>query len=522
MHLAAPRFSALLSALRARKTVDDGAPFTRVLPIELWNVVFHELPGEDLLRAASVCRAFNELCIVIYLRDYKKSITEEEIHIHSHLLRPLQLSCVPLRVQHLVCFFWSFDILRNMRLLVELVSRSRTLHSMFLDFHSDLFDAHLHDSRAPYSQQTLLNTFRDVIYGMTMKNPGKIIIVANSAIFSCDQSDIVQWQHRDFDRHSRSFITKMRSTLHLNPRDPHLAVIVSPPSEPPQVVHPWDPHLAVIVSPPSEPPQVVPIDRLQMVHVWPISGAFVSHTTLITFNMGKENTLCLGHVFGYFKFSLSGQELSQILPHVALPVLQILRLFTSTIDPAVLRKFIARHPHIHTITYGSVYDDGLQLDTLIDRPLKMPALTCLEADTSAKILILLRAFDLSPTLYSIPLIFNRIELSYIPDLKALLRRISLRVTPTRLDLTQCWDQDLPYDDEEREIAASLFCVECVQLPQYVVHEFIMPIRWLVMLPALRRVEFSGPFTRNSGDPFDLIKKARDALPSGVELVAASE
>jgi hypothetical protein len=39
-----------------------------LLPTEVWELVFEELPDESLLTAARACHAWNDGCILIYLQ----------------------------------------------------------------------------------------------------------------------------------------------------------------------------------------------------------------------------------------------------------------------------------------------------------------------------------------------------------------------------------------------------------------------------------------------------------------------
>ncbi|KAJ7143481.1 hypothetical protein C8R43DRAFT_953927 [Mycena crocata] len=80
--------------------------------------------------------------------------------------------------------------------------------------------------------------------------------------------------------------------------------------------------------------------------------------TVVTYNTGQRSTIKLGDSGQSGRTTLTGHQLSAILPHITLDRLNTLEIHTAEIDPSVLREFLSRHRALTRISYIPVTDAG--------------------------------------------------------------------------------------------------------------------------------------------------------------------
>jgi hypothetical protein len=154
------------------------------IPPELWDLVFEELTNESLLAAAHACSAFNDRCIPIYLaRNYVTydKLSTGRLEIWSHLLPILQLSRRTPPLHTLVCSFWVYNTLGNLRFLRELVLRSDQLQELDISFPYNIADLHTRDPLFPL-QRPLLTELDSILRAMAAKSAGPVIVVFRGGI----------------------------------------------------------------------------------------------------------------------------------------------------------------------------------------------------------------------------------------------------------------------------------------------------------------------------------------------------
>ncbi|KAJ7878427.1 hypothetical protein B0H13DRAFT_2279073 [Mycena leptocephala] len=157
----------LLSWRSSQSRRRTGVPPDALLPIELWDCIFQELPEDPLLRISTTCRAFNDLCMPIYL--VRKgipplSLAPGDICIQSALIKALQLSFYIPPIECLLCRFWVFRVHEHMWSLRNLVNRTKSIRKLELIFHEELFQAASRPlDRVPYNP-AVMNLFRDIVY----------------------------------------------------------------------------------------------------------------------------------------------------------------------------------------------------------------------------------------------------------------------------------------------------------------------------------------------------------------------
>ncbi|KAJ7176530.1 hypothetical protein C8R46DRAFT_1188383 [Mycena filopes] len=103
------------------------------LPMELWDIIIHELTDEDLLRVSE------------RISGQESHLCDCEISGPTYLVRAMARSCVPLAVEYLTCDFRHFDVCRDLLALRRLVPRSQNLIDLELCFAASLFYAHRYD-----------------------------------------------------------------------------------------------------------------------------------------------------------------------------------------------------------------------------------------------------------------------------------------------------------------------------------------------------------------------------------------
>ncbi|KAJ6529029.1 hypothetical protein DFH09DRAFT_1371095, partial [Mycena vulgaris] len=178
--------------LRSRSEKKGISPHS-IMPVELWDAVFHEISDADLLRTAIVCRAFNTLCITIYLARHHisgHSLSSGNLSISSHILRALGLSCDTRPITRLVCHFWSFGVRQNLASLQDLLRRSTSLQQLILTFSLDPLENNFYNRMTPSLQRDLLRTFCAMLSTMAIKTPGPVVLGFGHRFFMCRAKDI--------------------------------------------------------------------------------------------------------------------------------------------------------------------------------------------------------------------------------------------------------------------------------------------------------------------------------------------
>ncbi|KAJ6577761.1 hypothetical protein B0H19DRAFT_1253072 [Mycena capillaripes] len=98
----------------------SATPPQYILPIEIWDRIVHDLQDAELLRAATVCRAFNALCVAACFERHTVPVPEGEFgdiqEIPPVALRALRLTCIQPPMQALRCHFQKSNIFQGLDL----------------------------------------------------------------------------------------------------------------------------------------------------------------------------------------------------------------------------------------------------------------------------------------------------------------------------------------------------------------------------------------------------------------------
>ncbi|KAJ7282281.1 hypothetical protein C8J57DRAFT_1499266 [Mycena rebaudengoi] len=490
LHLQLPRPYLQIKSWRLRSLPNRKIPVD-LLPMELWEAVFHELPDKDLLRAAAVCQPFNTLCIVIYLARNRVSpalMTESgPLYLYSHLLTALQLSCLTPPTTHLCCHFWDFAIRRNLDSLRDFIRRSGTLSQFSLSFTWDLFSVPKRAEHAGDSHRAVLSAFRDVLYEMAKKQDGPVIVLSPISLFTCRPRDVSAWRlHRhQFNRGLTpvELFRRIRSLV----RTPY-----------------W--HRSTVRLFDGTPLRLPALQRMKTVAVistdvgLPLRGTV---GTVVVFDLW-----CITHLDLYDDS-------------------QPLHLQINCVD---LGAFLLRQPLLSVLncsSYGRLYEGTTPL---ISPPITHPTLTTISTNGQGKVLYtLLNALDQSPNLFTLSFNFFARSPPQISEWNVALRRISLRTRETRLKLyLSSAVLEQVFEEEELQIAGSLQCVSTVKVTCWSLRSGTSMIPWLVRLPALRRVKiklysmnWSARSPAEDQDIDELIALVSAALPHVSEVLGRS-
>ncbi|KAJ7455757.1 hypothetical protein FB451DRAFT_638354 [Mycena latifolia] len=488
-----PNLRNLWNGLRRRRRT---TVFSVSLPLEVWELVFEQLSDEGLKTAACVCSAFNDRCIVLYLGRHDihpDTLATGALRIHSPLLSVLQLSRLAPQIHTLVCRFWAFRVLRDMKLLRDFIRRSHSIKELHLSFADDLLHAYTIDTIFPYSPHTLATEFCDVIRAMVAKTVAPVVVIIAGHIYRVRPSDLERWGFRYFFPWTLclahiAWVDRAWYALHPEHAEPHILLPV------------W-----------SEKGIRCP-EALGSVSVRCVPTA-AGPLTLITFEKDAALSLTLGP--SLYDDAIPSAELSIILPFITLTSLRNLYI-EEDVDRAALHEFLLRHPTIASIWHEAKETDRnlSQGGLLTSSPLVLPSLADIACVDIDQLIPLLNSFGLSPRLAWIGIRLSRDTAPQVAALKRGLRRLSLHTTPTELHISPSRDESggqLPIDIEERQILGCLYCVRWVHMCVYNVSGVQSLIPWLAMLPALARLKFS--IWSHRGPPPD-----GDATASALEAV----
>ncbi|KAJ6613897.1 hypothetical protein B0H10DRAFT_197047 [Mycena sp. CBHHK59/15] len=433
----------------------DGLPPEDVLPIELWNHVFEHLPDTNLLVGTAVCRAFNGMCIAIFLarnRISTSSFTSGNISIPPDVLPAVQLSCPAPLLHQLRCAGEILD--RHLKLLRAVVSSFREMETLELVFKPWT------PSVPPWTEppDTWTLALCNVLFDMTNRGCGPLVVFCSGHLFTCPPLDILAWRRSygsQWNRFPYSIRTlALRITRVLRQRRQFLL------------------------------PSMLFIQSIRIHTILTRSCLGSERGTLIVIHPPSSPQLSLGGTYAYGN-PVPIRRLIPVLLALILPHLSSLLLRREDIPPTVLREFLERHPtlvgiHIHIPSSRSA-------DPLIAPPLVLPSLTLISADTALAMLRLLAALGDSPRLAELkfPLCTSPAALR---TSRPTFRRIAQIPHRIMLDLGSNMLGDdaaaVTVDPEDASIAQTLQCVRDVKLRCNTVHAVQRALPWLALLPNL--------------------------------------
>ncbi|KAJ6571271.1 hypothetical protein B0H19DRAFT_1129603 [Mycena capillaripes] len=480
-----PLFETILPRVNSYRTTQR-VPLS-LLPTELWEAIFHELPrNRDLLRISTVCRIFNLLCIRIFLARNNSSeaiFSLPVMDVRSHLLDAFHLSVrtFPL-LERVVCEFEGLESRQGLECIRGIIARSKNLRSVVLCSRTDLF----HVSTDTAARRALMNAFCAVLSETAQRIDGPVFIFSISEIFSCSPRDIAGWNLDLFQfNHAlepRGIINRARRAFN----------IIEEPRKP------WDDVRTKIRLHTGKRHRVHALTTLRSATIESIthdSGRLRSFTVLV-FNGSLIRHLSLAPAYD----KIPAEDLSAVIVHVSLPYLRSVDIGIGTLCLSALRLFILRHPTIEKIRFR-VYSTQSTTRPMIDPPLAHPGLK--EIHVSAGDVV--TGLEDSPNLQTFSFAFSSSLLSAEhAGLINTIRQISVRTSDTTLQLFILDNRFNKPDatlwcsgDEIAAVARALHCIRSLKLTCFSMEDGFTVLPWLALLPAISNIDFHLFLTRGS-------------------------
>ncbi|KAJ7434050.1 hypothetical protein B0H11DRAFT_2119601, partial [Mycena galericulata] len=487
-----------LSSLARRHR--PGVPPETLLPVELWDYVFHELPDYPLLTISGTCRTFNALCMPIFLLRKgipSDSLAAGDLAILPHLITALQLSFYTPPIQSLSCQFWAFRTYEHLRSLRNLIYRSSSIKKLELLFDGFLSVTSTTVMLGQYSARATMDLFRDIAYAMSARFSGPVVIVGPHDIFTCHPRDVRRWKIYNF--HFSGGFGNYISSAFKSTQSIFTTVRL---------------HNGATA-------KVHPLGSILSAHIYEIPSITKrpdASSTLIVLNHQHITSIVLGdpdHAQTTLDF---GDELSVILPCITLPALDSVTLNTDNVDAVILSQFLARHRTLLSVAHGAGQVKN-STEALISPAVALPELNRVNATVPMNMIRLLDAFEASPKLSNLGFHYDRSSPQDTAALKTLFRRISRRPKDTYLQLVLPPGTTKPMDEEERAIAGSLNCIRSVQIACLRLETAANILPWLALLPRLQSVDLRFLLARvDAVEKTVFISEVMAALPAEVEVL----
>ncbi|KAJ7703898.1 hypothetical protein B0H17DRAFT_1040112 [Mycena rosella] len=461
---------------------NDSLPADLVLPVELWDLVFHEVEDTDLLHLAGVCRAFNTLCIGIYLARYNtsaQSLAAGTLSITSHLLRALQILCDAPQITRLDCQWLCSGLCHDLTTLQDLIRRFTSLREILLAFCTDLLYT-LRYGSSLYSQRDLLRSFCSMLCTMACKTRGPVVVIAggllrgpHATFFTCCANDIAGWRLDVFQFNPGTgllvWIRKIRRALPGGPSG-----------------FPGRTTVRLHTGKTTKEPPLTEIHMVEVLSVRDDPGPFRSYTIII-FNNSFITKLSL-----HERAHIPVEQLTVMLPHLTFHALLELSLETDGIEPTILGAFLLRHAQLQLLCRpGSSRRQHQEprYPHLISPPIAHPSLTKVNANGAENINRVMDGLHSSPLLRD----FSFWSETGLVGMNPAFHLLSRRSTDAELSLWLCnkVSEDPPFMDGEEtvEIARVLHCISSVTIRCWSPRMAVKTLPWLAVLPALRSVSF---------------------------------
>ncbi|KAF8144375.1 hypothetical protein K438DRAFT_1992928 [Mycena galopus ATCC 62051] len=438
------------------------------LHVELWDLIFHHLGSNSLLTVAGVCRGFNELAIPLYLLKHgvsAVSIQQGNLDIPCDVISALLLSFSSPPVKIVRCTFSGTTgrMHRKLCLLRAIVSTVSSLRELHVEFPSGFFTTF--GSYLDADKKAVLDALRDVLYAVCMKIHGTVVMLHNQQLLRYSLPDVCGW------------------------RLPQLSA--SPP------LHP---SLRLRVETGSA--DFSSVSMLKVTSLLGSSTVIVPHPPIFALNLG-------GYGWGA-QNALTSAEITALLPHLSFPRLQTLRIETASIDPGALGAFLLRHSEISCLSYEP--SEGFDS---IPSSLTHPSHTRGSGNYSV---------TASPLLSEFAFPYSRDSASGITA-KSTIRHITTRTSQLESGLTIHLRIDgrntRALDAGEQSLARALLKVHHIRIECRSFESAWTMFPWLVLLPALWKVEFrymkKRPGLELAAQMAQFLKDARSKLPHVAEV-----
>ncbi|KAJ7052939.1 hypothetical protein C8F01DRAFT_562438 [Mycena amicta] len=347
-------------ALLPKRRTD--APPPQTFPTELWEHILGYIdPDSALLALAGVSHDFRELCVTICFRrnGLSSDLSGPNLHIPTTMIHAFSLLAASrhgtLPVQRL---FYEVKHSREAQLIQSAIRHLPALHNLRMAFSYPALRI------GTPQERPALSTLCTLISEMASRQKGPVMVILANQIFTCRAKDVAKWRLDRFE-YNPPLLSRLRWRLGLSHSSTRSALALVPTKTCTyngdiRPVHKLtflsDAHLTLV-----DPPGRAPL-------------------SLLTFNSTTIRAFWVGHSKTESTLAELNPYLSDILPHLSLPVLVYLYLHldTVTVLPSALRTFLVNHPGITRIEYYGARRPSASSETLLfTPPLAMPSLSFL-------------------------------------------------------------------------------------------------------------------------------------------------
>ncbi|KAJ7121900.1 hypothetical protein C8R43DRAFT_1136410 [Mycena crocata] len=286
------------------------------IPVEVWQHIFHELDADKLWDIAALnAPPFSGWCNEILLCHNAPFVDTHDEAANSIKFDALHASLSAPLGRDITCRFKGPFGTKHLLRLRDIVVQSTELQGLHFEFR-----------RPNYDDKAFVLALNNVIYAMSATTNGNVVAV-----------ELSLQSIRCLQMASKAKPGGLRKTYQTGPQQ-------SSESFKQDGVMDWSPKS------PAASVTLKCIDSSQ-------SGSLAPFTVAVQ-NTLQGRTLKLGDIGQSDRTTLTGHQLSAILPHITLDRLNTLEIHTAEIDPSVLREFLSRHRALTHISYIRVTDAG--------------------------------------------------------------------------------------------------------------------------------------------------------------------
>ncbi|KAJ7614924.1 hypothetical protein FB45DRAFT_1064552 [Roridomyces roridus] len=447
-------------------------------PVEIWNAIFSHLPDhQSLLRTARVCRAFNVLCVDLYLAQNNIASLSRSLslELYSGMLPVVRLSCIPtLPMERIACSFACVGVQRSLSTMRDVIRKSPALLRVDLTFRHDLLKTYELDTWVRSDWRMLRELYR-VLAAMADRSPGEVVVFAGNTVYVGCAGDVGEWKLGGQTRQTRPVLRARNILQRLVLRKRR--IVEDEATTLPRTNGTYPGHL-------------------QLFHIFSVTVNSLPGHTLMVFDSSTIDTLYLNSTPIYTSL------LSALLPLLDLPALHQLSVPDGLI-PEALSSFLIRHPTLRSFRHES-RGRSESSGPLIESPPTMehPGLHELIAHGIPNITRALNALGRSPNLHIFEFILYPSVNENLSTLSMVLRiigelRPADRKLPTHLSLKIknppspdiSADQFFQHSTDSTATTRALNSVQIVTITCWSQDMAHASLPWLALLPALQKARF---------------------------------
>ncbi|KAJ7205264.1 hypothetical protein GGX14DRAFT_458864 [Mycena pura] len=467
-----------------------------LLPFELWERIFSLALPDDLLILARVCLVFRDIGIRIHLRRHgliEDTFAQTQLHLTSHILRALalQLPTKSFPAHQLVCQVEKPGMYGQLRCVRDIVARSRGLVELSINFGYDLF-------LLGASREAVMRMFCSIISLLAGRIRGPLVVLSPFHTFTCRPQDVADWKLHQFQFNYPSSLRRLVSapfrhgmfrdkatTGYLDTKTQYHTGHIGRVAKLTQMRSATLRLVRKNESAPYPPCSILTLDADDIGHFSP--GIWSS---------GRERSLA--------------RYLGTLLCNMRTPRVTALYLRTDSIDPTLVRRFLADNPAITVVEYHPCHRERRAPHMVMDPPLAHPGVTTLHTHARGNSAgnycmgRFLSGLITSPNLRTVGFHFTglgpyaRDAAGLLSDLRCLAARGPTGVCLEFQLSAHIYDNHIPFAREgafwtrshdARAVAGVLTCVRRIHVWASSLQGARLMLEWVALLPSVQDVWF---------------------------------